>query len=290
MKIRTTKPEAGNKYYIKKDSGGWSPCITGKPLDKECNVLANCVGYAVGRFNEEINAGKIKYWANPVNAENFVANAYKWGCKTGNIPVQGAIMCWAKGKQGVSSDGAGHVAIVERVDSPTQVLTSESGYNSFIFKTRTRTKGSNGNWGSGTGYTFLGFVYNPELPMPPEIKPVERDPKKDQLKTLKYMNVRTGAGTNYSVVGQANTGSIFNYYESKSNGEYLWYRIAENQWVAQDKNKTYLEILPKEVDYKELYEEELAKNEKLELDKKDLQAQLELANGKLNDIKTIVNS
>ena len=123
------------------------------------------------------------------------------------------------------------------------------------------------------------------------IVPVERDTSKNQLKTLKYLNVRTGAGTNYSIVGQANTGSIFNYYESKENGGYTWYRIEENQWIAQDKDNTYLEILPAETkDYKELYEEELAKNQKLELLNKDLQAQLELSNQKLADIKAIVNS
>ncbi len=122
------------------------------------------------------------------------------------------------------------------------------------------------------------------------IKPVERDTSKDQLKTLKYLNVRTGAGTDFQSIGQANTGSIFNYYESKENGGYTWYRIDENQWIAQDKDNTYLEIMPAETkDYKELYEEELAKNEKLELEKKDLQSQLDQANNKLNQIKTIVN-
>lgn len=44
MEIRTTKPGKGNKYYIKKASGGYSPCITGKPTDKDCDVLSNCVG------------------------------------------------------------------------------------------------------------------------------------------------------------------------------------------------------------------------------------------------------
>ena len=44
MKIRTTKPEAGNKYFIRKSSGGYSTCIQGKPTDKDCNVLSNCVG------------------------------------------------------------------------------------------------------------------------------------------------------------------------------------------------------------------------------------------------------
>lgn len=55
---RKTKPEKGNKYYIRKANGGYSPCIKGNPTDKNCNVLCNCVGYAVGRFNEIADAKK----------------------------------------------------------------------------------------------------------------------------------------------------------------------------------------------------------------------------------------
>lgn len=123
------------------------------------------------------------------------------------------------------------------------------------------------------------------------ITPVERDTSKDQLKTLVYLNVRKTPSTGGEIIGQANTGSIFNYYEMKESDGYTWYRIEENQWLAQDKDKTYLEIMPAETkDYKELYEQELARNQKLELEVKDLQLQLDLANNKLNDIKTIVNS
>ena len=38
MEIRTTKPGAGNKYYIRKASGGYSNAIQGSPKDKECDV------------------------------------------------------------------------------------------------------------------------------------------------------------------------------------------------------------------------------------------------------------
>jgi len=160
FKPRTTKPGKGNKYYIKKANGGYSPCIKGKPTDPDCNVLANCVGYVVGRFNEESKEGSCKYLGS-TNAENFYSYAAKWGLKTGQTPKLGAVMCWAKGKAGVDSDGAGHVAIVEKVISKTHVLTSESGYNSYVFKNKTRKKGLNGKWGSGGSYTFLGFIYHP---------------------------------------------------------------------------------------------------------------------------------
>ena len=33
FKPRTTKPEAGNKYYITKAKGGYSNAIQGKPTD-----------------------------------------------------------------------------------------------------------------------------------------------------------------------------------------------------------------------------------------------------------------
>ena len=48
-------------------------------------------------------------------------------------------MCWAKGKQGVNSDGAGHVCVVEKVNDNGSVYTSESGYNTKAFWNATRT-------------------------------------------------------------------------------------------------------------------------------------------------------
>ena len=71
FKMRTSKPEAGNKYYITKANGGYSDAIKGSPIDKDCDVLSNCVGYAYGRFNEIGGYGYCKY-LRPVNAENFI--------------------------------------------------------------------------------------------------------------------------------------------------------------------------------------------------------------------------
>ena len=158
FKPRTTKPGAGNKYYITKAKGGYSDAIQGKPTDPDCNVLSNCVGYAYGRFNEIGGYGYCKYlW--PTNAENFIQ--YADGLEVGMTPKLGACMVWRKGATLSGSDGAGHVAIVEKIISDTKIVTSESGWNaSKPFWTQTRTKG-NGNWGAGSGYTFLGFIYNP---------------------------------------------------------------------------------------------------------------------------------
>lgn len=158
--VRTSKPAAGNKYYIRKASGGYSNAIAGYPRDKDCDVLSNCVGYAYGRFNEIGGYGYCKYLA-PVNAENFMQ--YKGSCKTGQTPRPGACMVWQKGKTLSGSDGAGHVAIVERVLGESEVYTSESGYGTRAFWNQTRKKGKDGNWGAGSGYKFLGFIYNPAV-------------------------------------------------------------------------------------------------------------------------------
>lgn len=170
FKMRTTKPEKGNKYYTRKANGGYSNAIKGSPADSDCDVLANCVGYAYGRFNEIGGYGCCKYLA-PVNAENFMQ--YKGSCKTGQTPRLGACMVWQKGSTLSGSDGAGHVAIVEKVISATEVITSESGWGaSKPFWTQTRKKGSNGNWGAGSGYKFLGFIYNPAVPEEETTAPV----------------------------------------------------------------------------------------------------------------------
>ncbi len=162
FKPRLTKPEAGNPYYNRIQNGGYSGAIKGKPTDAGCDVLANCVGYAAGRFNEIIGKNKFVYFLHPPNAEDFFAQAKKEGLKTGDTPKLGAIICWAKGKPGTGSDGAGHVAVVEAIAVDGSITTSESGYNAKNpFWTKHRYKGS-GNWDQKSEYTFIGFIYQPE--------------------------------------------------------------------------------------------------------------------------------
>lgn len=156
---RTTKPEKGNPYYNTRENGGYSYAIKGKPTDAGCDVLSNCVGYAYGRFNEIGQWGSCKYLV-PTNAEKFIQ--YKGDLEVGQTPKLGACMVWQKGPTFSGNDGAGHVAIVEKIISETEVVTSESAWEGSAFWTGTRKKGD-GNWGyaSGSGYKFLGFIYNP---------------------------------------------------------------------------------------------------------------------------------
>lgn len=159
MEIRNKKPEKGNKFYTRKASGGYSTCVKGKPTD-ECDVLSNCVGYACGRFNEII--GEMKYPSLNCNAENFIERAESLGLKISEVPALGGIMVWQKGDTLGSSDGAGHVAIVERIDSSNQIFTSESNYGGEAFFNSTRTN-KNGRWGLSSNYKFRGCIVNPAI-------------------------------------------------------------------------------------------------------------------------------
>lgn len=152
--------EGEDKKYYNKKPKGYNPCILGnaKHRDKELNVLPNCVGWAVARFNHLSEWGECKYLGN-TNAENFVKYVKQQVLDFGQLPKVGACMVW-QGKGSL----AGHVAIVEEVISKTQVTTSESGWTSTkAYWTQTRKKGLNNRWGMGSKYTFLGFIYNPRV-------------------------------------------------------------------------------------------------------------------------------
>lgn len=160
MKIRTTQPK-NNKYYIRTVSGGWNGAVAGSPTIAGANVLCNCVGYANGRFNEIGDYGRCKYQL-VCNAENFIESAKRQGLKVSSTPIQGGIMVWQKGRTLGGGDGAGHVAVVEEVYSDGTILTSESGWASWAFKT-VRRSNSNGRWGQNSYYKFRGCIINPAV-------------------------------------------------------------------------------------------------------------------------------
>lgn len=170
MKKRLTQPK-NNKYYIRQVSGGLNGAVAGKPTISGANVLCNCVGYANGRYNEIINdpnltgtAIKFRYQL-VCNAENFIESAKKQGLKISSTPVEGGIMVWQKGNTLGGGDGAGHVAVVEEVYNDGSILTSESGYGAWAFKT-IRRNNANGRWGQAAAYKFRGCIINPGVSNP----------------------------------------------------------------------------------------------------------------------------
>ena len=250
----TSKPTRFDKYiylYNNSNNKGKSLCINGKPKDSVCNVLCNCVGWACGRFNHIYNLltgyDGIKYPKFCCNAERFIEVAKEYGLEVGTTPKPGAIMCWQKGATLNGSDGAGHVAVVEKVISATQVTTSESGYNSFAFKNNTRNKGD-GNWGASSSYKFRGFIYNPaveyEDPNPIIIpSPVTRNESVNQIYVnTNTLHVRNKPGTSAGdVLGFVKKG-YYNYYATSYANGYTWYRIADDMWIAH--NDSWSKVYP----------------------------------------------
>ena len=257
----TSKPSKSDKYiylYNNKNNGGLSWCINGKPKDSVCNVLSNCVGWACARFNHIYNLltgyDGIKYPKFCCNAENFVEVAKNYGLTVDSTPAPGAIMVWQKGTLS-SSDGAGHVAVVEKVISSTQVMTSESGYNNFAFKNKTRNKGD-GNWGSSSPYKFRGFIHNPAVTSTTTTnsstttlpKTVSKNSSANQIQVnATNLRIRSGPGTSASIVGTASKG-YYNYTASSYANGYIWYKIGDNMWIAH--SNSWSKVYPAEYQFK----------------------------------------
>lgn len=181
MKIRKECPK-NNKYYIRKVTGGLNSAVAGYPTQKYADVLDNCVGFANGRFNESINDPDLKgvykafKYQLVCDAEDFIESAKKQGLKISPTPIEGGIMVWQKGSTLSPSDGAGHVAFVERVYDDGSIMTSESGWASWAFKT-VRRENSNGRWGQNNLYKFRGCIINPSIKDPKvvPVPPLEED-------------------------------------------------------------------------------------------------------------------
>jgi len=265
MNVRTTKPENGNKFYNTVSNGGYSWCIVGSPVDKGCNVLANCVGYVCGRFNEII--GEMKYPQLNCNAENFINRnkEYNLGLEVSDAPTIGGIMVFKKGSTYSGSDGAGHVMIVEKIlerdanGNPTKIYTSESAYNGSAFYNCTRAN-SNGRWGMSSSYHYEGCLVNPAVVPSPQPK----------------FNI----GDKVIISGNLYKSA----YDNKPSG-HVDYKETYITRIIKDAPHPYnttndlgwmdeKDIKPYEVDYKELYEKELLIN-------KDLKLQVEHLNEKI---------
>lgn len=148
---RLTKPGAGNPYYNQPPKGYAVGIIDGNPQDAGCDVLANCIGYAAGRFNEIIGAGKFVYFQYAPNPRDWIATAKTYGLQTGTEPKLGAALVWQK-----------HVCIVEEMHDDGSITTSESGYGCTPSFWTTLRNNKDGVWNGGGFGKFHGFIYQPK--------------------------------------------------------------------------------------------------------------------------------
>lgn len=151
------RPRAGDKYFITRKHGGYSPCIAIPGAKLSLDTLPNCVGYAVGMFNKIADRSDFPFLGN-TNAENQADLARSQGLTVSPVPVLGGAMVWRKGKKWDSSDGAGHIAVVIGVNPDGSCVTADSAYRSTLFYTKER-RGA--NFGQSDAYAFEGCVVNP---------------------------------------------------------------------------------------------------------------------------------
>ena len=122
---------------------------------------------------------------------------------------------------------AGHIAIYDHWD--------EAGCCNYYFSQNPNPSQVMKCEGIGTLHAFR--LRKKEEPVKKEITPnVDRDEYKDQIEVIvDNLRVRVAPNTNAEVLGKAKEG-FYNYYETyrKDENDYVWYKIADNQWVASN--------------------------------------------------------
>lgn len=181
---RFSAPSLNNKNYLRPSKGGYNPCID--ISDGSC--LPNCVGYVWGRWRELLGyAHKLSR----CNAEDWYGNTAD-GYKRSQTPKLFAVACWRKGKLWNESDGAGHVAVVEKVLANGDFISSESVYGGARWRSKTYTKES--GYYLAPGYEFQGFIL-----FPVKVKEEDKTYRKGDYRVTdaSLLHVRTGAGIQY---------------------------------------------------------------------------------------------
>lgn len=144
---RLNAPSSSDRYWIRTTSGGYNKCM----LISGGSVIPNCVGYAYGRFMEIMGTTSCNLSTH--NAGLWFGNTTD-GYQRGQSPKLGAVICWDY------PGNAGHVAIVEQVNSDGSIVTSNSAYQGTRFYVQT-LKPPSYTWSSK--YHFQGFIYNPAI-------------------------------------------------------------------------------------------------------------------------------
>lgn len=205
---RLTAPAKTNKYYYSDKNVfykyGWG--------------MPNCTCYAWGRAYEIL--GKAPSLS--------VYSAYLWYgynkdnkiYSYGTTPKLGAIACWV-----YTSGTSGHVAVVEKIENNT-ITFSNSAYSGQEFYTNTApiNDPSNGN----KTWIFQGYIYlgdyesssSETTTTTTTTTPATGDVYR--VTSADGVNLRSGYGTSYSVVGGITYGQDVTVTKTKKNEGYTW--------------------------------------------------------------------
>ncbi len=210
---RLSAPSYSNKYYYS-DINLFYKYGYGMP---------NCTAYAYGRAYEILGSepNLCRYSAEEWYDYNKSNGYYSYG----KTPKLGAIACWSY------DGGGGHVAVVEKIEDSIITL-SNSAYNGTEFYLTT-AETTDSNVGGSSWWNFQGYIYI--------INNTSDTTASSSLGTYKTnvpnssLNMRSGAGTSYSVVASISNGVSLDVTQIKSSGGYTWGYTTYNGtkgWIA----------------------------------------------------------
>lgn len=153
FKARKEAPSLNDRHYYSNENIYYASGVGMNKSSKNPNG-GNCTAYAWGRLYELTNKRYVKLCG---NGEQMYGNAVAAGLRVGMTPKLGAIICWRQGNTVTSSDGAGHVGVVEEIKPNGDLLVSESHWNGVNFDVLLVTKKS--GYAYKSGFVLQGFIY-----------------------------------------------------------------------------------------------------------------------------------
>ena len=228
---RLTAPSVNDKNFINTAYGGYNKCIA---RDSRGYVLPNCTAYCWGRYLELDGSCQLP----TTDAENWFPNATAptWGAyKVGQTPKVGAIACYARGKQGVHSDGAGHVFVLEEDLGNGKWRWSESNYSGTLANGKywRLVEGYPNRYLTGSTWRFQGYIYPHTNFVASPVEPVNRDSTRNQIEVkISNLNCRDGASLSAKRLGYVPMG-YYNVLGTTEADGYTWYNIAKDRWCAK---------------------------------------------------------
>lgn len=195
---RLTAPAKTNAYYYS-DKNVFYKYGYGMP---------NCTAYAWGRAYEILKTEPklCIYDAQQWYDYNKSNNYYSYG----QTPKLGAIACYTY------ADGTvGHVAVVEKIENGT-VYYSNSAWGGSEFYISTSSVSNPGDINSN--WTFQGFIYIGEYGCGDD----SSDYDVYRITSDDGVNMRSGAGTSYSIVSAIPYGVSVNVTKTQGAGGYNW--------------------------------------------------------------------
>lgn len=227
---RLSAPSSDNEYYYSNKNVFY----------KYGYGMPNCTAYAYGRAYEILKTEPKLSWG---NAEDWYGyNKSNGYYSYGSTPKIGAIACWSY------NGGGGHVAVVEKIESNTITLSNSaySGTNFYL----TYADVSDPKVGGSSWWNFQGFIYIGDFDAASTTAPTTTQITYKtgiyQTEVDSTLNMRSGAGTNYSYVASIPNGVKLTVTQVKKAGGYTWGYTAykgNTGWVALDYCK-YISDIP----------------------------------------------